>query len=108
MLKWSYNPTFPNTLSCIVKSLDDYFKAIELLQFPIDCSFYFYGESVTYELLPFDGDEKSWREYFFNTTLDTFSHKSLKLKPNQEEFPIVLVFSCNHKYLYWISLDALN
>lgn len=109
MNNWSFNPLFPNVLYRKINSIDDYIAAIKDLKNSINISAKIYDEFLEYELFPFGGDEDSWNKYFLKEGLQCceVTEQSLRLIPNRDELPAIIVFSANYSNLYWISINSL-
>lgn len=104
MNSWLHNPIFPNLLYKRINTKEEYLSSILMLKDVFHITNSFYGESYDTELYPLD--EVEWTEYFLkpNSDFNTITLESLISKPLEEEYPLILNFSVNHKYLFWTAL----
>lgn len=109
MNTWSYNIKFPTNLYKRVNNIDEYYNSILELLNPIYVEGLFYGELISGIITPLDIDE--WNELFSKESVNINNLKitpdNIILKPSENEFPLLLNFSYNHKYLFWTSLSNI-
>lgn len=107
MISWLFNQDFPNTLYIKVSDINDYINAINKLKEPMEVQSKYYDEVIDVELYPYDGDEKLWKEIFLIDGAvkgENLTEDILKLKPKEEDYPVMLIYKNNYKDFYWISL----
>lgn len=108
MNPWLHNPMFPGLLYTKATNIEEYYKAIIELLNPITITKNHYGVIFEETVYPLDNSE--WADLFLCDTA-IFGHScinDLKLKPTQDEFPILIHFSSNHKYFFWTSLNDVQ
>lgn len=111
MISWLFNQEFPNTLYTKVFNVNDYIDAITKLKNPIETKAKYYDEIIDIELFPYDGDINLWKETFLIDefkSCDELDENTLKLKPKEEDYPVVLIYKNNYKDFYWISSKEIN
>lgn len=107
MISWLFNRDFPNTLYAKVSDINDYINIINKLKEPIEVQAKYYDEVIDVELYPYGGDEELWKETFLiNKSIksEDLNEDMLKLKPKEEDYPVMLIYKNNYKDFYWISL----
>ena len=108
MNTWLHNPIFPGVLHTTASNLEEYYEAIIELLNPTTIQFSYYEETFEDTIYPLDNNE--WRELFLKDTFisDYRDFNNIKLKPSTEDFPILIHFLSNHKYLHWTSLNGVK
>lgn len=107
MILWLFNQDFPNTLYTKVFNINEYIEAINELKNSINIKSKYYDEVIDVELYPYDGDIDLWKEEFLidiNIDIKVLHEDVLKLKPKEEDYPVMLIYKNNYKDFYWISL----
>ena len=105
---WSNNANFPNLLYCRINNDVEYIDAVSELKNIVSVNINYDGEIYQDEFQPFDNE--TWNKCFLkysNINMTTLTIDLFKKKPLESEYPILLSFSSNHNYLYWISLSEL-
>lgn len=108
MVSWLFNQDFPNALYRKVSNIDEYIVAIKELKKPINIKSRYYDEIIDVELFPYDGDINLWKEEFLTDVAinnEVLHEDILKLKPKEEDYPVMLIYKNNYKDFYWISLE---
>lgn len=107
MNPWLHNPMFPGVLYTKATNLEEYYEAIIELLNPIIINQNHYGEIFEETIYPLDN--KEWADLFLkDISISQYSESNnIKLKPTEEEFPLLIHFSFNHKYFFWTSLKEI-
>ena len=110
MSTWLYNPNFPNLLYKKVKNIEEYISSVIELKSKFYLSVNYDGDLYDSHIYPFDGDDDIWNNYFL-VDVDAKQNKldktNFKLIPKETEFPVLLNFSGNHRYLSWVSINNI-
>ena len=104
MNSWLHNPAFPNLLYKRINNKEEYLSSILALKGVFHITNSFYGDAYDTDLYPLD--ETEWIKYFLKPGSNTYSitSESLITQPSEAEYPVILNFSVNHKYLFWTTL----
>ena len=108
MNQWLHKPIFPGILYTKANNLEEYYEAIIELLNPITIKLNHYGEVYEETIYPLDKDE--WCKLFLkDISISNYRDSNdIKLKPSEEDFPILIHFSSNHKHFSWISLNDVR
>lgn len=107
MNKWLFNSIFPGTLYRKVNNITEYIESLNELKNPIEIKAKYYDEILDIEIFPFKGDIDLFKETFcINQDVEEFLDKeSIKLKPEDSDYPVMLIYKHNYNDFYWIPLS---